>query len=85
VGPSAVLWRAAAAAGVASLALSLLPRGGRAVRVAAGLLGTAAALGIRFAIAAGGAASSRDPRATFEPQRAGTAGGGATAGRRPAQ
>jgi formate-dependent nitrite reductase membrane component NrfD len=72
-GTSGRLWKVAAAAGVASLALSLLSkrRGtGQARRAAAGLLGTAAALAVRFAVAEAGKASARDPRATFEPQRA---------------
>jgi formate-dependent nitrite reductase membrane component NrfD len=70
VGTSGRLWKAAAALGAASLGLSLLSGGGRARRAAAGLLGTAAALALRFALAEGGTASTRDPRATFEPQRA---------------
>jgi hypothetical protein len=45
----------------------------RGVRVAAGVLGTAAALALRFGIVEAGRASARDPHATFDQQRA-TAG-----------
>jgi formate-dependent nitrite reductase membrane component NrfD len=69
-GPSGLLWRAAKGLGLVGLALSLLPRAPRAVRVAAGVLGAASALAVRFAVAEAGNASARDPRATFEPQRA---------------
>jgi formate-dependent nitrite reductase membrane component NrfD len=66
------LWRAAQGLTAASLVLSALPggsRGGR--RAASGLLGTAGALALRFALFHAGKASARDPRATFEQQRAG--------------
>jgi formate-dependent nitrite reductase membrane component NrfD len=67
------LWHAARVLTGVSLALSLLPgRGrGRARRFAGGLLGTAGALALRFAVFHAGKASARDPRATFRPQRQG--------------
>lgn len=70
-GLSGGLWQAARLATAASLALSLLPGGSRRRRVAAGLLGTAGAIGLRFAVFHAGKASARDPRATFRQQRAG--------------
>ncbi|HVT19521.1 MAG TPA: NrfD/PsrC family molybdoenzyme membrane anchor subunit [Thermoanaerobaculia bacterium] len=70
-GLSGGLWQAARLATAASLALSLLPGGSRRRRVAAGLLGTAGAIGLRYAVFHAGKASARDPRATFRQQRAG--------------
>jgi formate-dependent nitrite reductase membrane component NrfD len=70
-GLSGGLWQAARLATAASLALSLLPGGSRRKRVAAGLLGAAGAIGLRFAVFHAGKASARDPRATFRQQRAG--------------
>jgi formate-dependent nitrite reductase membrane component NrfD len=70
-GFSGALWRAAQAAGAASLVLSVV--GGKRAwpRRVAGVLGAAAALGLRFALFHGGKRSARDPRASFEQQRAG--------------
>ncbi|HEV2851541.1 MAG TPA: NrfD/PsrC family molybdoenzyme membrane anchor subunit [Thermoanaerobaculia bacterium] len=68
-GVSGALWTAARILTGASLALSLLPGGKRARRVAGGLLGTAGALALRFAVFQAGKASARDPRATFRRQR----------------
>jgi formate-dependent nitrite reductase membrane component NrfD len=78
------LWTAAKLATAASLLGSLLPRRagrgrrekklGTAVKVATGLLGTAGAIALRFAIFHAGKASARDPRATFRQQRAGHGG-----------
>jgi len=56
---------------VASLALSLFPGRAKWKRVAAGLLGLGGALALRYAVVEAGKASARDPRATFEQQRAG--------------
>ncbi len=70
-GPVAALWNAARAAEVAALLLSGFPGRSRPRRTAAALLGTAAALGLRFAVFLLGRASARDPRATFHQQRAG--------------
>ncbi|HEX3557380.1 MAG TPA: NrfD/PsrC family molybdoenzyme membrane anchor subunit [Thermoanaerobaculia bacterium] len=68
-GVPGTLWRAARALTGASLVLSLLPGRGRAKRAAGGLLGTAGALALRFAVFHAGKASARDPRATFRQQR----------------
>lgn len=70
-GASGALWTAAKAATAASLLLSLPPGGSRARRTLAGLLGTVGSLALRFAVFQAGRASSRDPRATFQQQRAG--------------
>jgi formate-dependent nitrite reductase membrane component NrfD len=76
-GLAGALWKTARAATAASLLLSLLPRRARrgklgtAAKVATGLLGTAGAIALRFAIFHAGKASARDPRATFRQQREG--------------
>lgn len=70
-GPSGALWMASKALTAASLVASLMAGRSRRVRVAAGLLGTAGALALRFAVFHAGKASARDPRATFQQQRAG--------------
>jgi formate-dependent nitrite reductase membrane component NrfD len=73
-GVSGTLWTAAKVLTAGSLAATLLA--GRSPRRAlvAGLLGTAGALALRFAVFHAGKASSRDPRAAFAPQRAGKTG-----------
>jgi formate-dependent nitrite reductase membrane component NrfD len=63
------LWSAARTLTAASLALSLLPGRSRVKRAAVGLLGTAGAVALRFAVFHAGKASARDPRATFRGQR----------------
>lgn len=68
-GFSGALWQTARVLTAASLALSLLPGKARIKRFAGGLLGTAGALSLRFAVFHAGKASSRDPRATFRRQR----------------
>lgn len=70
-GLSGALWATARALTGASLALSLLPGRPRVGRVAQGLLGTAGAVALRFAVFHAGKASARDPRATFRLQRTG--------------
>jgi len=70
-GLSGTLWQAAKALTATSLALSLLPGRSRIKRTATGLLGTAGALALRFAVFHAGKASARDPQATFQRQRAG--------------
>ncbi|MFP5285886.1 MAG: NrfD/PsrC family molybdoenzyme membrane anchor subunit [Thermoanaerobaculia bacterium] len=74
-GLSGALWQAAKVLTAASLALSVIPGKARAKRLAGGLLGTAGALALRFAVFHAGRASSRDPRATFRKQRSGRASG----------
>ena len=67
------LWRLAKFGSTAGLVLSLLPGRGRLRSLLSAALGTATALGLKFAIFHAGKASARDPRATFEPQRTGRA------------
>lgn len=68
-GLAGALWNTAKALTAASLVLSLLPGRSRVKRVAGGLLGTAGAVALRFALFHAGKASARDPRATFHRQR----------------
>jgi formate-dependent nitrite reductase membrane component NrfD len=68
-GVAGTLWQAARALTGASLAVSLLPGRARWKRIAQGVLGTAGALSLRFAVLQAGRASARDPRATFRSQR----------------
>jgi formate-dependent nitrite reductase membrane component NrfD len=68
-GVSGVLWKAAGALTAASLVLSLLPGESKLRRKTVGVLGTAGALALRFAVFQAGKASARDPRATFRQQR----------------
>jgi formate-dependent nitrite reductase membrane component NrfD len=72
------LWRSAKVLTGASLALSLLPGKRRAIRTAAGMLGTAGAIALRFGVFHAGKSSARDPRATFGHQRLGHGGAEAT-------
>lgn len=69
-GLSGSLWRWAKAMTATSLCMSLLPAGGRRLRLLSGLLGTAGGILLRFAVVSAGKASTRDPRATFHMQRA---------------
>jgi formate-dependent nitrite reductase membrane component NrfD len=68
-GLSGALWDAARVMTATSLALSLLPGRSKGKRTIGGLLGTAGALALRFAIFHAGRASTRDPRAAFHQQR----------------
>jgi Polysulphide reductase, NrfD len=70
-GPAAALWSAARICAALSLLLSLLQGRSPRRRLAASILGTAASVGVRFAIYLLGKASARDPRATFRQQRSG--------------
>jgi hypothetical protein len=69
-GLSGNLWGAAKGLTATSLAVSLLPGRSRGKRLATALLGTAGALAVKFALFHAGKASARDPRATFDQQRA---------------
>lgn len=69
-GAGGVLWKAGKGLAAAGFLLSLLPGSGRKKRIAAGLLGTAGAIAIRFALFEAGKESARNPQAVFEPQRA---------------
>ena len=71
-GLGGALWRAAKALTAGSLGASLVPIGTRRTRrKVSGVLGTAGAIALRFALWHAGRVSARDPRATFELQRAG--------------
>lgn len=70
-GWTGVAWRAASILTAASLVVSILPNRSRKTRIAAGVLGTAGSLVLRFAVHYAGVKSSQDPRATFHVQRAG--------------
>jgi formate-dependent nitrite reductase membrane component NrfD len=66
------LWRASTALTAAGLVVTNLPVGGRLRRLrrrVAALLGVVGGVLMRFALVRAGAASARDPRATFGPQR----------------
>lgn len=79
-GAPALLWKAANALTLASVALSLLPGGSRKRTRVAGLLGAAGSLCLRFAVHYAGDASARDPRASFHQQRDAWARGAADDG-----
>lgn len=68
-GFSGFLWQGAKALTIGSAVISALPGESRKKRVAAGLLGSAASLFLRFGIYYAGKASARDARASFEQQR----------------
>ena len=70
-GSGSLLWWLAKGLTAAALAVPLLPRGGRALRVLSATMGTAGALALRFAVFHAGKASARDPRATVAQQRTG--------------
>ena len=69
-GWSGFLWQTAKALTAVGILLSLAPGTSRKKRIASGLIGTGASLALRFGIFYAGKASARDPRASFEPQRA---------------
>jgi formate-dependent nitrite reductase membrane component NrfD len=69
-GLAGALWKTATACTVGTLALSALPWKTRTARATSAFVGTAGSLALRFAIFHAGKASARDPRATFEGQRA---------------
>lgn len=73
-GLGGALWRTAEVATAASLAISLAPvppRWRRRRRIASAVLATAGSIAGRFAVFHAGKLSSRDPRASFDQQRAG--------------
>jgi formate-dependent nitrite reductase membrane component NrfD len=70
-GFSGTLWKIAKTLSAASLLLSVLPGKSKRRHQVAGVLGSLGALTIRFAVFEVGRQSGRDPRATFEMQRAG--------------
>ncbi|MCE9670096.1 polysulfide reductase NrfD [Myxococcus stipitatus] len=71
LGTSGALWRTSRACSAAGLVLDALPGRRRWKQVAADTLTTAGAILARFAVFHAGKQSARDPRATFESQRAG--------------
>jgi formate-dependent nitrite reductase membrane component NrfD len=77
-GVAGSLWKVAKLLTVLSLGLSLAPGAARIKKAAAGLMGTAATVGLRFAVFYAGKASARAPRATFRQQREGHGGAEAT-------
>jgi hypothetical protein len=77
-GRSGLLMKVSKACTAASLLLTLWPSRRRGLRLAAGILGTAGAIAVKFGIAEAGTASAADPRATFHQQRAGLGGNEAT-------
>ncbi len=70
-GVSGALWKAATVLTAVSLVLSAVPGKSRARRKWSGALGALGSLCVRLAVHYAGAASARDPRASFEPQRLG--------------
>ncbi|MBV9302809.1 MAG: polysulfide reductase NrfD [Acidobacteriaceae bacterium] len=68
-GLTGFLWQSAKALTVASAVVSIAPGHSRKKRIAAGLLGTAAGICMRFAYFLAGKRSARDPHATFQQQR----------------
>lgn len=68
-GAGGLLWKAGKGLAAAGFLMTLLPGSGRKKRIAAGLLGTAGALAVRFALFEAGKASSRNPQAVFGPQQ----------------
>ena len=68
-GLTGFLWQSAKVLTVTSAVVSIAPGHSRKKRIAAGLLGTAAGICVRFAYFLAGKRSARDPLATFEQQR----------------
>jgi formate-dependent nitrite reductase membrane component NrfD len=68
-GVSGALWKAATVLTAASLVISMIPGKSSARRKWAGGLGALGSLCLRLGVHYAGAASARDPRASFEPQR----------------
>lgn len=68
-GLTGFLWQSAKVLTLASAVVSIAPGHSRKKRIAAGLLGTAAGICVRWAYFLAGKRSAHDPRATFEQQR----------------
>jgi formate-dependent nitrite reductase membrane component NrfD len=69
-GLSGALWKTAEVLTVASLVLAVVPGESTARRKWAGVFGALGSLALRLAVHYAGAASARDPRASFRQQRA---------------
>jgi hypothetical protein len=63
------MWQSGTILTAASLLVTIMPGKSRKKRIAAGVLGTLGSALMRFSIAALGAASARDPRASFDQQK----------------
>jgi formate-dependent nitrite reductase membrane component NrfD len=70
-GASGIVLTIAGALNAASLILSLWPGRSRKRQLAAGILGTAGSIALRYGIYYAGRASAQDPRASFHQQRQG--------------
>jgi formate-dependent nitrite reductase membrane component NrfD len=70
-GASGIVLKIAGALNAASLILSLWPGRSRKRRLAAGILGTAGSIALRYGVYYAGCASAQDPRASFHQQRRG--------------
>ncbi|CAN5590719.1 polysulfide reductase NrfD [soil metagenome] len=70
-GMAARLWKTSKAATVTGVVVRWLPGRTRASSILSGALGSVAGVAIRFALFHAGKASARDPRASFDRQRAG--------------
>ncbi len=75
-GASGFLWKTATVMTAGSLLLSVLPGQSRRRRIAAGIMGTAGSMLMRYGIHQAGIASARNPRATFRQQRSSPENGG---------
>jgi formate-dependent nitrite reductase membrane component NrfD len=71
-GATGALWKAGAILTASAVAVSVLGGRRRKMRAAAGVLGIAGSLCMRFGVFYAGKLSARDPHATFDQQRAGT-------------
>jgi formate-dependent nitrite reductase membrane component NrfD len=69
-GFSGLLWQTAKVLTVAGIVISIIPGKSRKKRILSGAIGTAASLCLRFGVFYAGRVSARDPRASFEQQRA---------------
>ena len=72
-GATGALWKAGAVLTASAVAVSTLGGRRKKVRAAAGVLGIAGSLCMRFGVFYAGKLSARDPHATFDQQRAGSA------------
>jgi formate-dependent nitrite reductase membrane component NrfD len=69
-GFSGLLWQTAKVLTLAGIVISIIPGKSRKKRILSGAIGTAASLCLRFGVFYAGRVSARDPRASFEQQRA---------------
>jgi formate-dependent nitrite reductase membrane component NrfD len=69
-GGTSVIWRGGALLTASSVVVSMLPGNGRWKQVTSGSLGALGSFCVRFAVHYAGIRSAKDPRASFEAQRA---------------